>query len=451
MTTTSLSSALTLLAPREIITDGYGNPTYTWSHTGADSYEFYLDNSANDGQPIYYGVGLAEDVYCTGMTCSFDPTLLAEIARLRDGDYVVYLRGTTSGVAGSVQGPFTFTLNAAPPAPVIFGTTTGTDTLRPTFNWSASDEAAYATWFRLFLIKKGLFDAAIYTPTADVWFSRAQLCGGVDSLQCTVQTGLDLQDETAYYLYIQSYGPGGLSVGGAQYNNGWAGAEVTVNILPNPNVPVVNVAPNQGRPTISWANDTNATQYYAYLRNQANNATQYLEWHASTSLCSGEACTITPESLILANGTYEAYIYACGAGGCSIGGVYNNGWGGGNQGGSSATFSYAYNPPQLVPIDSMTFTYADGAAEISWTGVEHATWYYVYIGTYGGAYTAYLQWISSSVLGCPAMGTCSASTGVNLPPGDHYLAVKSAGPGGFSLAGLINNGFQVLELPLTIP
>ncbi|MBC7871943.1 MAG: hypothetical protein H7Y09_13950, partial [Chitinophagaceae bacterium] len=153
-----------------------------------------------------------------------------------------------------------------------------------------------------------------------------------------------------------------------------------------------------------------------------------------------------------ANGTYEAYVYACGAGGCSTGGVYNNGWGGGNQGGSNATFTYNYAAPDLVPTTGMTFVYANGAAQVSWTGVEGASWYQVFIGTYGGAYTAYLQWRTSDELGCADMGTCSTIFEVNLPPGDYYLAVQSAGPGGWqTTGGLINNGFQVLEPPLTIP
>ncbi|MBC7870255.1 MAG: hypothetical protein H7Y09_05400, partial [Chitinophagaceae bacterium] len=244
----------------------------------------------------------------------------------------------------------------------------------------------------------------------------------------------------------------GYSVGGAQYGNGWSGVEFRVDTLPDPVVPVVNVAPNQGRPTISWANDANATQYYFYVRNQANNATQYLQWHTTASVCSGANCSITPESLILANGTYEAYVYACGAGGCSIGGVYNNGWGGGNQGGSNATFTYNFVTPPLVDMGTMTFTYANGTANVSWQSSAETTWYYVFIGTANGAYTAHLQWYSSAALGCvnPAQ-TCTATIPLALPAGVYYLAVQSAGPGGFSVGGLVNNGFQVLEPALGVP
>jgi len=445
------ASALTLITPtlNSTITNGYGNPTYVWTDTGADMYEFYLDNSLNDSVPQYYIGGLLDDTYCNGLTCSFDPTSLNESARLIDGSYVVYLRGTTNAILGAVAGPFAFTLNAPPPAPVTYAPPTGTDTLRPTFTWSLSGDAVNTTWFRLFLIKKSLFDAGNYTPTVDIWRSRTELCGSASSTTCTIQSGLDLLDDTAYYMYIQSYGPGGYSEGGA-YINGWAGGEFAINV-PNPVVPTVTVNPNQGRPTISWANDANATQYYVYVRTQGTNITKYLQWHTTASVCSGGTCSITPESLILANGTYEAFVYACGTGGCSTGGVYNNGWGGGNQSGSNATFTYNFlTPPGLV--DGMIFNYTAGNAVVSWQSVPETTWYYVFIGTYGGAYTAHLQWVSSDALGCvnPAT-TCTATIPLALPAGNYYLSVQSAGPGGYSVGGLLGNGFQVLEPPLTVP
>ncbi|MDX1992516.1 MAG: choice-of-anchor Q domain-containing protein [bacterium] len=445
-------SGITLSAPPNTISHSLGNPTYTWTDVGANSYDFYLDNSANDGQPFYYAAGLSDSTYCNGETCSFDPTSLSENARLANGAYVVYIRGTTNGVPGSVAGPFTFALNAPAPSPVAFGATSGTNTTRPTVSWSLPASAANATWFHVFLIKKALFDSAVYTPTADVWLSRAQVCGSISGTNCILQSAVDLEEDVAYILFIQSYGPGGLSTGGAQYNNGWAGVEFTVNQGANPAVPVVNVNRHQGRPTISWPDQAAASHYYVYVRNQATSATHYLQWHVKNDICGNGGCSITPESLVLGNGTYEAYVYACGSGGCSQGGPYNNGWGGGSQGGSNATFSYNYAPPELVPTNGMSFTYANGTATVEWQGVERASWYSVFIGTAGGASTAYLQWLSSDALDCPDMGTCRASIPLNLPPGDYYLAVQSAGPGGWlTVGGAANNGYQVLETAGNVP
>ena len=263
---TPVPPVLALSTPTGIITPTYGNPTYTWTNIGATTYELAVFRAENLVTPVYFGQNLAAVTYCSGQTCSINPVTqpsVNESARLTNGAHVVYIRA----VGGTWAGPFNFSLNAPPPAPVTMGSTTGTNTLRPTFNWTLPSDASYATWFRLFLIKKSLFDAGNYTPTVDIWRSRTELCGSAISTNCTIQSGLDLQDNTNYYLYIQSYGSGGVSVGGAQYGNGWAGVEFRVDTLPDPAVPVVNVAPNQGRPTISWANDANATQYrtFAYL------------------------------------------------------------------------------------------------------------------------------------------------------------------------------------------
>ncbi|MBC7870811.1 MAG: right-handed parallel beta-helix repeat-containing protein, partial [Chitinophagaceae bacterium] len=163
-------------APTGTINTPYGNPNYVWNDNGADTYEFYLDNSINDGTAQYTVAGLTDDAYCNGTTCTFDPVGLSETARLIDGGYVVYLRGTINGLPGALAGPFTFSLDAPPPVPVTFNPPTGTNTLRPTFSWSLSGNAIYSNSFRLFLIKKALFDAGNYTPTVDLWFSRTQVC-----------------------------------------------------------------------------------------------------------------------------------------------------------------------------------------------------------------------------------------------------------------------------------
>ncbi len=436
-------NTLALTSPINVINDAYGNPTYVWNDIGADTYEFYLDNNANDDTALYYVAGLTDDDYCDTGVCEFDPTQTSEAARLpTNGDYVVYLRGTTGGIVGSVAGPFAFTLNAPAPAPVTMGTTTGLATLRPTANWTLNGNSNFTTWFRIYLIRKDFFDAGNYAPTADFWLSRVQGCGSTVSTTCALQSGLDLLDNTAYYVYIQSYAPGGYSVGG-DYGNGWAGTEFTVNI-PKPAVPSnVTVTPNQGRPTISWTGDALANQYYVYLRNQENGATAYYQAHPSNTVCSGVTCSLTDVNMILANGTYEAYVYTCLNTVCSVGGPYNNGWGGTAP---NNVVTYNLAPPALVTNLLATYGTSPNGFTVTFDGKTGATWYQIWVGTAGAAQTYHFQWVPSSAGGatCVNAGACSFFVNQTFPAGALYVAVQSAGPGGWlTTTGPASNGFEV--------
>ncbi|MDX1993210.1 MAG: hypothetical protein SF029_12525 [bacterium] len=91
---------------------------------------------------------------------------------------------------------------------------------------------------------------------------------------------------------------------------------------------------------------------------------------------------------------------------------------------------------------------------ISFTGVEGATWYQVWVGTANATQTYFYDWRSSTSLGCQNMGTCTTAITMMygaIPAGStYYVAVQSAGPGGYSVGGPVNNGFQISE-PITAP
>jgi len=440
-----------LSAPTGASNAPYGNPNYVWNDNGADTYEFYLDNSANDGTAQYYVASLTDDQYCNGTTCTFDPVGLSETARLIDGGYVVYLRGTSNGMQGALAGPFTFSLDAPPPVPVTFNPPTGTTTLRPTFSWSLSGNAIYSIAFRLFLIKKALFDAGNYAATVDLWFSRTQVCGTTISTSCTIQSGLDLLDNTNYYLYIQSYGPGGYSVLGPQYNNGWAGVEFRVDLLPDPAIPTIqSVTLNQGRPSITFTTDANATRHNVVVYNWTTNAWVYNDMHEKINdglTCSATTCTLLTDAMNFANGNYSVWVNAEGAGGASSGGMFGNGYGGPSlpaNTGEAGDFVLNFLTPLLVT--NLTATTNGTNVTINFTGVTGATWYYIWVGTENATQTYYFQWHSSTTLNCQNMGACSGV--VTLPAAiasgsTYYLAVQSAGPGGYSVGGPVGNGFQV--------
>jgi hypothetical protein len=91
----------------------------------------------------------------------------------------------------------------------------------------------------------------------------------------------------------------------------------------------------------------------------------------------------------------------------------------------------------------MNASYSGGEVTVSFTGVESATWYYIWIGTANAATTNHLMWYSSTDLNCQNGGACTVDIPLALTAGTYYVAVQSAGPGGFSTGGLVGNGFQV--------
>lgn len=434
-------------APTGTISTPYGNPTYTWTDTGAESYELAVwlmtptvPAAYAPSTLMYWGQGLTDDAICNGSTCSLDPTTLTETARLVNGQYQAWVRRTD----GAWNGPFVFTLNAPPPAPLTTLAMTGTDTLRPTVGWTLAGNEANANWFRVYLIPTRLFNSGIYTPTVDAWFSRVDLCGGANGTTCALQSGVDLIDDTAYSLFVQSYGPGGYSVGGAEYGNGWGGVEFRVDTVPNPAIPTnVAVDVRQGRPAITWSDDALATRFYVSIYSTTYNQWMYYRYHEKSGnpalTCNGTTCTLIAEDMIFANGDYTVYVNAEGAGGASYGGTWDNGFSDGTP------FNLAFPAPALVT--DLTASYAGGTVAFSFTGQPGATWYYVWVGTANAAQTYYLTWHSSEGLNCPNLGTCTLNLPLALPSGvTVYGAVQSAGPGGWlTTGGLYNNGFQVSD------
>jgi len=444
---------IALSGPTNTITTTMGNPAYTWSAiSGVSNYEVAVFRADNMVTPYYYSGVLPSTSTCTGGTCSVEPTVNNENVRLRNGAHVVYLRADVCGW----RGPFNFTLNAPAPAPVSTVNLTNVNILRPTANWTLSGAATNATWFNIFIIRKADFDAGNYgAALVNYWASRASVCGSLGGTTCQLQSTIDFQDNTRYYFYVQSYGPGGYSAGGV-YNNGWAGAEFRVDTIPDPNLPQnISVTLNQGRPTIQWSDDAKATRFRVAIFNWTTNAWVYGEYHNKPALnCNGTTCSLLTDAMNFANGSYSVYVNAEGAGGPSIDGPFSNGYNGPQNSANTTEpgdFVLNFTAPQLVPLNSLALTYAGGNATVSWQGVAGATWYYVFVGTYGGAYTAHLQWYSSTALGCQNIGTCSATIPLALPAGAYYVSVQSAGPGGFSVGGLVGNGFQVLGTPVQVP
>ena len=190
---TNDTDILRLLAPQNVITDGYGNPVYRWNEmNGATHYQFFVADEFN--QEVIHTV--LEPSYCVDGECQIDATLLDEAYRLQNGEYQVYLRAWYDQNPGTWAGPFEFTLKAAPPAPPSITTPSKTDTSRPHFNWTLTDTAANAIWFRVVLADDD-------TLLVDEWFKRVEYCD--DAGLCSVPSPVDLVNGN-YDLYVRSWG-----------------------------------------------------------------------------------------------------------------------------------------------------------------------------------------------------------------------------------------------------
>jgi hypothetical protein len=444
---------LRLIAPTGTISTPYGNPTYQWSSINATFYDLAVFNSS--GGLMLYAPYLSGSQHCIGDVCAFDPTVnltYGENARLNNGSYTIYLKAA----GGDWLGPFAFTLNAPPPDAVTMSAPEGLDTLRPTLNWTLANNATAIRAFRLYLIPKALFDAGIYTPTLDQWFTRAERCLSTVSAICLFQPTFDLQDDTAYYLFVQGYGPGGYTVGG-QYNNGWSGVEFRVDTIADPPLPDnLQVSLNQGHPTISWDESQTATQYHLVIFNWTTNTWVYNQWHNSAGLCSGNTCTALLQ-VGLANGSYSVFIAAQGEGGLSSGGLFGNGYNGPvDSVNLTEAGDFVLDSPVPALVDDLNAFISSGEITVRWTSPVGATWYRVWLGTAGAAQTYTFQTLSSVVLGCPEVGqSCTFSAPASsfaVPAGTTlYAAVQSIGPGGFATTGgLVGNGYQVSD-PFTLP
>ncbi|MDX1995846.1 MAG: hypothetical protein SF029_25925 [bacterium] len=106
------------------------------------------------------------------------------------------------------------------------------------------------------------------------------------------------------------------------------------------------------------------------------------------------------DGMIFGNGSYSVYVNAVGSGGASEGGLLGNGYGGPadpNVTTEAGDFVYNYSQPPTL-VTGLTGSGGGNIVNISFTGVEGATWYQVWVGTANAAQTYYYAWRSSTSL-----------------------------------------------------
>ncbi|MEQ9029417.1 MAG: Calx-beta domain-containing protein [Aggregatilineales bacterium] len=406
-------SNLVQFAPNGTITNGYGNPSYSWSDTDVANFELYVARVDNTQiiNPTVASSGI-----CNGATCSIDLTTLAEANRLTDGAHLWYVRE-----AGSTWvGPMNFTLDAIAPALVTLGTTTGLDNLKPTFNWTLSGTATNATSFNVYVAPS----ANVGVPTVNQAVSRAATCGGVNGTTCSLISPVGLTGGVQYQVYIQTKGPGGLSTGGT---GGYAGPDTfTVNpVFPTPISPNGSVNLPTGNPTYTWTDIAGASHYYLYVANIANQ--QIInEVVSDVGYCNGTQCQIDAttlrESYRLPNGAYTFYV---------------RGWKDGQATPWSGGMSFTVNSTlpgavtKVFPLEGESTAYN---TTFQWNEVANVSGYNLYLVNPNGVASGVLRGEVGDEVIC-STGTCGWNTTLASIPGTwtwYVQAFNSAGAGAWS-------------------
>ncbi len=409
--------ALTLLEPTGVITTPYGDPQFVWLDSGASAYELYLARF-NDTSTTLVMQQVINDTICAYAICSIDLTTLDETYRLTNGAHQWYVRES----GGAWVGPMNFTLNAPLPGLVTLETTTNLDDLSPTLNWSLAGDAVNATYFNLYLANAS--GSAMFNQ----WFTRAETCGDVNGTTCSLPSPVALTNGTSYDLYVRSYGPGGLSVGGP-FNNGYQGVETfTVNVpVPDQIAPIGNVDFPAGNPMFTWSDVEGAEYYYLYVGNSSG-AQIINEVVADVGYCNGTTCqldaTTLRENYRLPNGTYTWYIRA-----------WRNDQATPWSAGESFTINIAL-PSVVTKVFPLEGEDTDYDMQFRWNQVANVTGYNLYLVNPNGANSGILAGEVDDEVTCQN-GECSWNQVLDQIPGMwtwYISAFNAAGTGTWSSA-----------------
>jgi hypothetical protein len=387
-----------LIAPTGTVADGYGAITYTWEPVeNATGYQLYVAPAdGGPGLPIHVQVG-AE--VCDASICTLDPSSIdPNNLLLYNGVYEVYLNA-----GGAWGGPFTFTLELPQAQPVTALSVSGLDSTLPTFSWTigAGDASSH---YQVYIAPEN----DLFVPAVSGWFSRAEVCDGT---QCSL-TAPEPMLSGSYMLYVQSYGPGGMSA--------WAGPLAFA--LTNPETPAtpanVSASANAGLVTVTWDADPNSDWVQVYIL--GDNGSTYWDWHAAEDICDATTCTLAPP-MLFENGSYDVYLQAYGNGQFSVGGELG-GWAG------PVTFSVNFSAPN--PVTDLALSSASPPS-FTWQGQTGAGWYEIWVGAADLSDSIYYGWQSTLDLGCLNAETCTFTPDAAMGAGSYVIYVRPFGPAGY--------------------
>lgn len=241
------TSNFDLIAPAGTVNNSHGRPTYQWTDISTASHYEVVVVTKDLSYVNFYGK-IDRATYCSGGTCTVNLTEVPSSAiysgigwLISNGVYSFYINPAPPTLSNWI-GPYDFTIQEAQPNAVTPATTTFPEALKPVVNFSLAGTAQNAAFFQLYVapILPNDVENSIFGHLQTAWFTREQLCGSWDGVNCSFQHSANLNNNTRYGVYIQSWGPGGFSTGGniGGLADGWT--EITFDI----GTPVDNPPPS---------------------------------------------------------------------------------------------------------------------------------------------------------------------------------------------------------------
>lgn len=435
--------------------------SFTWSVSeGATHYEFELERKmvtvenaeqvthAHDEHEIVDLLLTAAD-FCTDSICGL---AVGDDIRelLADGLY----RWKVEAIAGdedrgAANNPFYFTVRTGdvepppppadepgpfelltPPNGTIFtelpGVTTTTQLNGLTMTWTVSEGARF---YRFEIKKLGGHPRRI----VKVYLDANDICEG-DVCGFTIpENAMYLLSSGSYRWDVKAY-----TMRGKDTESSNGPFIFTVDI-PKPQLPIITIILNQGRPKLKWLLDRHALWFFVYVGTKEG-VPVHLAWHHRHEFkCEGSGHCFIPIDLL--SGEYEVWVLSWGIGGFSSGGF--QGWAG------PFKFIVPSTPPPLPTALSVANT-ATAAPTFSWQGSEQATWYQIWVGQISPLNTVHWSWYSADELGCGGGGICTLPVELDapLPAGDYQWFVQAWGAGGFAPGGIANLGWVGSEFTI---
>ena len=297
-------------------------PVIRWTHRTdpADTtvpgewYGVYMQSAAGTEVLFEWFPAAGQDGICTGTTCTVDLTpfvpgygLLADEYQWWVGAYLPDGSQVWSG--GDTFAPATFTVSI-PPAMLPGNIAAESEVGRPVISF---DDDPNTLWVQLYLGGNGQEHVQWYgRDDASVPFTCADG-------RCVIAPALDWPGGT-YIVWMQAWGPGGLSDGGSvPAAPSWIEGPnlVLPTTPPTPPTDLSVTGADSPNPTFTWPASANAS-WYEFVIEPASGAWLYPGWHAADDLGCVPTCTWQDPALaggVLPTGDYIIRVRAYGPGG----------------------------------------------------------------------------------------------------------------------------------------